>query len=279
MAAIRTQASKQGPRHVGLWCDWPGSWQDLGHMETNQQETLDQFLRDLYRRVRPGLPCSLLLGHRYQTLARSLDQALPYLRKKRDHSLRNCRSLRYAAIRIQQTGKRPDDECTATHLSALLCAAGKSELQLAPVFSVFRPVVSATDLAHGSQEDIPENLNSMESAGDPTLPPSIPAGLEPRPSCPPPWPVFRSTAQSLATAGSLRPRSAARPTSAPGAGIASAVLRQTPAFFPIVCLQRHSSARGGPPRSPARRNPESPVPEPPDRVACSGAAGSPNLAL
>ena len=38
---------------------------------------------------------------------------------------------------------------------------GKPELLLAPVFPGIRAVVSATHLAHGSQEDIPENLNRM----------------------------------------------------------------------------------------------------------------------
>src|ERR1700678_3318712 len=166
MAAIQTHSAKESSWHVGLRRDRADSSQDLGDMVPHQQETLDQFLCAVRRRARPGLPCALLLGHRYQTLARSLDQAFPHLRKERDHGLHDCLGLCNLAVCRPYAGRWADDERWGVHISAFLRVAGKPQLQLASVLAGLRPDVSAPHLATRSQKDIPEDLKEMDRCRD-----------------------------------------------------------------------------------------------------------------
>src|SRR6266446_8585973 len=112
MAAIQTNSTGQSPGHADLRRHRPDSWRNLGNMVPYQQEALDQFLRSLRRRIRPGLPRPLLLGHRHQALARRLDQTLPHLRQKLNHSLRAGVALRDMSIRFQRTTARREAEWT-----------------------------------------------------------------------------------------------------------------------------------------------------------------------
>src|SRR5277367_5239754 len=135
-------------------------------MVPHQQETLDQFLRALRRRRCPDLPCPLLLGHRHQTLARSVDPAIPDLWQKLNCGLYDRVALLGTARLPQRTAARPDPERTRLHLPAILRPAGKSQLRLAAVLSGVCPGMPAAHLAYGPQENLPEDLKKRIHHGD-----------------------------------------------------------------------------------------------------------------
>src|SRR5258708_3144507 len=162
MAAIETHSTGQSPRHADLRHHRPDSWGDLGLLVPHQQKALDQFLRALRRRIRPGLPRTLLLGHRYQTLARRLDQTLPRLRQKLDHSLRAGVALRDLSIPFRRTTAWREAERTRLHLSALLRPTWKPQLRLATLLSSVCAGMSGPHLAAGSQKNLPQDLKQYE---------------------------------------------------------------------------------------------------------------------
>ena len=163
MAAIQTQPANQSSRNAPVRRGRSDSWQNLGHLVPHQQETLDEFLRALHRGTRAGLPGPLLLVHGYQTLGRNPIQrnwTKPFLIFGRNaitaYIVAWFVAVSLFLLHAPLDGKmRSGHDYIFTRFFAPLGSPSFTSLLFAIAFVLTMP---APHLAHGSQENIPEDL-------------------------------------------------------------------------------------------------------------------------